>query len=388
MDSRTHVLTHLRTGIAALSLFCAACGGTGIFGPIGDKVANPLSVAVDSVNGRAYVVNSNNKHLYTEGSLHVVNIATPTSPAFIRSVTIENFGAEPVLDAARRRVYVPTRRSSDDTATTDHIVRIDVDESSANFMVTTRLDAAKDPFGVGLRAARDLLLVGTRASALNFYDIGQASPPMQQLDLLASLSDGSKLTRADIAGVTVNGARAVLSRVNGGLLVVNLDELSASGVNPIDYYITGLGGPRGIANDGTVYYVVDVETAADGTENPVLQIVNVGALAADTANVTTTVRDLSTHNLQLAVITVGKDPQQVVVGMAEGFVSNMGADTVTVFSRATRAKVTDISVGDEPFGLALYSPGGVDTHLLVCNLQSNTVSIVDLGTRSVVATYR
>jgi YVTN family beta-propeller protein len=76
------------------------------------------------------------------------------------------------------------------------------------------------------------------------------------------------------------------------------------------------------------------------------------------------------------------------VGTNSIFVSNQDDDTVSVISRATNAVTNTITVGDQPFGMALYSPGGVDTHLFVANIQSNTVSVIDLASMSVVGTYQ
>lgn len=371
--------------------FCLAfssCGGTAIFTSAGTSLANPLTIAVDSTTARAYVVNSNNKVLYSSGSMHVVNIATPASPARVNSVSLDSFGGQVYVDTTRLVAWVPNRLSDNVEDKTDHLVRVDVNEAAGTFLGTSQSDAGGDPFGTAFFAANNWLLVASREGIINYYDITSSAPTAQSVDLKRSLSDGGSLTKADVTDIVVIGNQAVLSRASGGLLVVNLSELANSSANPVDYYISDLSSPRGLATDGTNIYVANVETDADNNKTNSLLVLNLASLTADTGNTTTAVRDKDDNGLLAATISVGNNPQQVVAGTTEGFVANMDDDTVTVFTLASRAVAATVTVGDEPFGMALYSPAGVNTHLLVCNIQSNTVSVVDLATRSIVATYQ
>jgi YVTN family beta-propeller protein len=64
-------------------------------------------------------------------------------------------------------------------------------------------------------------------------------------------------------------------------------------------------------------------------------------------------------------------------------------DTVSVVDRDTYEKITDIKVGDEPYALALYQDdSGTDKYVYVGNVADNTISIIDIGSLSVVATYQ
>lgn len=375
-----------------VSLGVAGCGGTSIFQPIGTtSLANPLTVAVDSANARAYVVNSNNKVLFTGGSLHVVNIAAPGSPTRVDTLALASFSGEIALDAVNRIGYIPNRLSDNVDDTADQVLRVDLNEAGGSFLNARTFAADTDPFGAAIHAAGNRLLVPTRDGFLDFYDISGPAPALQQVSLKRPLSDNTTLTTVDAVGIAVLNAQAWITRASGGVLVVNLNELTNTKANPVDYFISDFSSPRGIATDGTRIYVVNVETDAAGGTTPSVIILDPGnALPVIPDNHETQVKDKDTEKLLTAIVSVGDDPQQIVVGTQFVAVSNLGADTVTIFDRPDLAAPgpQTVTVGDEPFGLAFYnSTGGAETHLLVCNTQSNSVSIIRLSDRTVVGTY-
>lgn len=368
--------------IGCWCLMTPSCGRESIFGPIGTQMANPLTVAVDSARARAYIINANNKDLYTSGSLHVVNLTIPMNPTRVNSTRLDSFSGQIALDVANRVLYVPNRLSDNSEDKSDHLFRINVNEASADFLQTATLAADGDPFGAAHVVARNMVYVPSREGFLDFYDATNSTPSLQTVDLKRGLSDGTTLSTADVTDIVVIGAQAFLSRASGGILVVNLDELTNKDANPVDYFINDVSSPRGLATDGVRLYAVSVATASDGAVTNALLVMNIGALTPTTATIVT-----GKGSLVTATISVGKNPQQVVVGTTEGFVSNMDDNTVTVFNVASGSVTFTASVNTEPFGMALYSPAG-DTHLLVCNAQSNTVSIIDLVSHAVVAAYQ
>lgn len=384
-------------GAIILMALASACGGTAIFGPIGTSLANPLTVQVNSTTQRAYVVNANDKFLYTSGSLHVVNLATVTAPTRVNSVEITSFGGQIHLDATNNFAYVPNRFSSDDTDTVDTLLQINVTEGATNFLSVSTIDANGNPFGATVNTSSGQLLVPSQEGTLEIYTIGAGSPSREaQVDLTQSLSDGSSLSSVPAVEVAVinNGQQAVVTRSTGGILVVNLGEATGT-TNAVDYYISDIEGPRGIATDGsaatTTVYVVDVDVADDGTKTNRLHVLNLAALTPDTGNTTTLVKDKDTDTLLTASIAIGNNPQEVVVsaGLARAYVSNLDDDTVSVIDTAANTALTTITVGDEPFGMDFYQQvAGTDTHLLVCNRQANTVSIANLASNAVVGTYQ
>lgn len=392
MTSNVWACTRRFIGVG-LCCCVVACGGQSLFTAISTELSNPLTVTVNAATQRAYIVNANDTALYTSGSLHILDLSTITAPARVASQSIDSLGGQIVLDVANNRVVIPNRLSENDTDATDHMVEVNISEGGASFLNVASIDANGNPFGAVRDAATGRLLVPTREGTLDVFDLG-AVPLVRaaQVELKRTLSDGSDLSIADAVEIllTTGNTQAVVTRASGGLFVLNLGELTTAGVNPVDYFISDLESPRGLATDGTLVYVVDT-VDNDGTTENYLRVLDLRGLAVDGSNTTTTLQTLSANSLQAAALTVGTDPQQVVVsaGLARAYVTNMGANTVSVFDTAARTKITDITVGESPFGMALYQQvaAGPDTHLIVCNRQSNTISILDLATNTVVATY-
>ena len=65
------------------------------------------------------------------------------------------------------------------------------------------------------------------------------------------------------------------------------------------------------------------------------------------------------------------------------YVTNQNSDTVSVIDTATNTVVATIAVGDGPYAVAV-DPAG--TRAYVANLFSNNVSVIDTATNTVVAT--
>ena len=65
------------------------------------------------------------------------------------------------------------------------------------------------------------------------------------------------------------------------------------------------------------------------------------------------------------------------------YVTNNGSNTVSVIDTATNTVVATIPVGVSPFGVAITPDG---TRAYVANQDSNTVSVIDTATNTVIAT--
>src|SRR5215470_5486086 len=65
------------------------------------------------------------------------------------------------------------------------------------------------------------------------------------------------------------------------------------------------------------------------------------------------------------------------------YVTNRMSDTVSVIDTATNTVVATVPVGRFPFGVAITPDG---THAYVTNNASRTVSVIDTATNTVVAT--
>jgi YVTN family beta-propeller protein len=65
------------------------------------------------------------------------------------------------------------------------------------------------------------------------------------------------------------------------------------------------------------------------------------------------------------------------------YISNSGSNTVSVINTATNTVVATVSVGTNPFGVAMTPDG---SRVYVTNEGSNTVSVIDTATNTVTAT--
>lgn len=91
-----------------------------------------------------------------------------------------------------------------------------------------------------------------------------------------------------------------------------------------------------------------------------------------------------------AAIGVGDKPYQVsapvtISGTQRLFVANQGSNTVSVVDLASKSQVASIDVGSEPYGLALANVSGT-AKLYVANTNGNTVSVIDTLLNRVIKT--
>jgi len=82
------------------------------------------------------------------------------------------------------------------------------------------------------------------------------------------------------------------------------------------------------------------------------------------------------------VMVVGAAPASAVT-VTRAYVANQASDTVSVIDTATNTVVATIVVGNDPYDVAV-SPAG--TRAFVTNAFSGTVSVIDTATNTVVAT--
>lgn len=365
-----------------------ACATSNIFPPIGTHIGNPLTFAVNSATARLYVNNSNDKDLYSQGSIQVYNIATPAAPVLVGTQATLSFSGQMVLDAVNQFLYTPNRYPTGAANNVNNLLQVNVNEASASFLEVGMTASDSTPFGAACCDPSARLLVPTLAGTLDAVAIGAGSPTLTSYNLTTTANDGTLYTNPAVSQVTIIGAQAFVTIPANNILVVNLNKLGTSG-SPVDYVITNVVSPRGIATDGVLIYVLATQTVS-GSTVPQLLILNPATLTALSGNTQATNVDVAT--IQQAALTMGNgtattDPEQVVVGTTFVFVTNTGDDLVTVVNRVAQTVNTNIAVGDQPFGLALYSPAGVDNTLYVANQLDNSISIINATTLAVSATF-
>ena len=124
----------------------------------------------------------------------------------------------------------------------------------------------------------------------------------------------------------------------------------------------------------------------DGTEEgEILRILDPSSLIPidpDAASLS----EVDVSTVQTATVSLGNNPNEIVVFKGKAYVTNQEDDTVSVIDLATNTVTATVSVGDEPFGLTAFTIGAAD-YLYVTNLVSNSISIIDLSTNTVVNTF-
>ncbi|PIR21500.1 MAG: hypothetical protein COV45_01765 [Deltaproteobacteria bacterium CG11_big_fil_rev_8_21_14_0_20_47_16] len=362
-----------------------------VFGPIGSNLGSPLTLLVNSATGRLYVNNSNNLVAYNGGSLQVYSIATPAAPDLVATASTYSFSSQMYLDATNKFLYTPNRYNVTGIATNNQLLQINIDEASASFLGVTSINSDLNPFGIACCDPSSRMLAPTLSGTLDAYTtVSSGTPTLTSYNLSFTDSNGIVYTNPPVNQLTIIGSQAFVTVPSGGILVVNLDKLG-SGANIVDYIITGVNAPRGIATDGTYLYVADVETISDATV-PLLVILDPSTLTALSGNTAATSVSGATTPVFVAQLTMGNgvsttDPEEVTVGTDYVFVTNSGEDSVTIVNRVAQTVNTTVSVGDQPFGMAIYSPGGTDSTLYVANIRANTISILDIPTLAVTATF-
>lgn len=365
----------------------SACTGSPIFSPSDAQIANPLTIAIDSNTARAYLVNGNTKSLYTDGSFMVLDLTNPVSPALIESVSMDSFSGEIYYDSVNKLLYTPNRFTEDLARTNDRVLTVNVDESSADFLAINEFETEDDPFGIAHDPATNYIYVTSNSTdTMSYFDLN-TTPALMTIDLSQQTSDGYELGYAYSTEVTILGRQAFVTNGNGGVYVLNLDKVTNPAINPVDYYIFNIHNPIGVATDGTYIYVTNVEYIEDDTVDQVL-VIDPLALPATPDGSNIQLQDKTAAGVLFTTLTPGNNPQEVVSGQDYVFVSNMDDDTVTMIDIPTKTIVATIPVGDEPFGMAVYGPGGTDAYLYVCNVESNNLSVIDIAQRAVVATIQ
>lgn len=371
-----------------LSLFHGCAQSGDIFGDIGNNISGISAMSVNAAANRLYVVNANSRVYYdsTQGSFQVYDITNPRAPSLIKTAETLSFSGEVYVDAATNTAFIPNRYTANDGATQGQLFNFNVDEGSPNFLTGTETAIDKDAFAIDCCYPANRAWITTWMNELQYVDVTDASSS-GAISLITNLDNGSVLTNGFTSFMAIIGNQAFLSRTFGGIMVVNLDEVGVAGSVPMDYLITDIESPRGIATDGTRLYVVG-EGSVDDTWTRYMLVIDPSTLVPRTDNTTTALIDKDDSGILQATVVVGNNPQQVILSTGHAFVTNQDDDTVTVIDIPSYIVNTTIPVGDEPFSMALYTiPGGADQYVYVGNATANNISIIDIPSLSVAATY-
>ena len=358
-----------------------SCAGASVFPELGSNIAAPISLAVDEVNAKLFIVNSNSKILYNweEGSFQELDITNPLAPTLLSTLQTKSFSGETYIDNARGWVYMSNRYSLEDDDP-DRLYVIDLNAATSTPLILSENATAKNPFALACCYPDDKLWIGTGENVLQYWEIG--SDVVQSMSLLADIDNGSAFTEVETFDVIINENQAFLSRREGGVLVVNLDE---SDVYAVDYVITNVGYPRGLHHDGTYLYLTTLQEDGDDWKSRVL-VVDIQALTPRTDNTTAALVN-DDDGLIIATIDVEDDPWNIVGFDEKLWVSCDDGEALVVISKDDYSILKTITIKGEPFSIASYTTPDSSKYIYVGSLEDNIISIIDVSTLEIAATY-
>ncbi|HSA58682.1 MAG TPA: hypothetical protein VLJ37_03255 [bacterium] len=358
-------------------------------------LAAPIAVAVDTAKRRAYVVNSNNTFEFTTTHFSILDLADPANPVLLddarNPVPFPNFSGQIYLDSAAGIAYTPNRQSDNPDDITDALLAIHVDEASADFGTVDSFTAGENPFGIACCDALGRLYVvnsgGDGDGTLDVYDPADLSTFVRISLAVASDNFGTFNGEASTE-VAFLGDRAFVTSRFGNIYVINTNEVGDTSKNPIDAVVFNDhdGDYRGLATDGTLLYVVDAdENNNDGL--PAVRVIDPSLIPAVDPDVPT-ILELDIGVVQSTLVSLPKDglPNEIAIFGGRAYVSNQDDNTVSVIDLATNSLVTNITVGDEPFGITPFTIDGVSL-VYVTNIRTNSISIIDPATNTVINTF-
>ena len=230
----------------------ASCNTSSLFNPIENHLSGPIAVSIDTSRNRAYVVNSNMNYAYTNASLSILDITSPTAPVLISQnpVSIPNFSSNIYLNTTTEQAFIPNRLSDNNADAVDNLLRVNIDESSGTFGAVDSFTAGDNPFGSACCDTAGRLYNVNIGGTLNVYDFTDLSTPIS-LSLAGTLQSGLSYSGANSVEALILGSQAFVTNRGGRIYVINTDEVGDTTKNPIDRLIINVGDARGIATDGT-----------------------------------------------------------------------------------------------------------------------------------------
>lgn len=376
--------------VSCLPMMGNSCNDGVLFKEIGLELAAPIAVAVDTTKKRAYVVNSNNNVEFTSTTFSVLDLTDPAAPVLLDHANNPfpqpQFSGQIYLDAATGRAIVTNRESDNTEDHVDSILSINIDEASADFGSIDSFTSGENPFGLACCDAQGRLYVvnsgGDGDGTLMAYNPADLST-FVELSLAVSSHDHGSFNGEESTEVALLGNRAFVTSRFGNLYVINTDEVGDSTKNPIDAVVFNDddGEYRGLATDGTLIYVADAHKNVEA-----LRIIDPSLIpVVDPDNAF--INEIDIGDVQTGSVPVGEEPNEVAVFKGKAYVSNKRDDTVTVINLAGNTVEATVAVGEEPFGITPFTIDGVD-YVYVTNLRSNSISIIDPNTDTVIGTFQ
>jgi len=385
--------------LLALPIFLGSCATANIFQPIPLTLSplvliNPIGLATNAAGTRLYLANSNNTVLYFDSSFVIMDTTNPTNPTPIAVISIPNFSGNVILDEPRGFVYIPNRESADKADIIDQILRININESSPQFLTVDFIDSASNPFGGAYDGVSSFYSACT--GQVVRYDVNSFTG-FTSVDTNVTTAQGRVLKGDDTRelGLTPSGNFLFVTNRSDSMLILDVGQFPAPiapgqtdiGTEAIDYILDSTDSTRGITKDANFIYVVD------GTPPSIKILTEANLVAVNGAP-----QEIPSSSLQVAAIPVGNNPSEVVLDTANhmAYVSNTDDNNVSFIDTNLQVEVAriqmdvnlppNVPIGQGPFAMALINSGGTN-YLYVANFNTSNVTIVNADTRQVVTAF-
>ncbi|MFH1653037.1 MAG: hypothetical protein ABIE74_03175 [Pseudomonadota bacterium] len=396
-----------KTFLFLLLVLLVGCKSSSIFTDIGTNIASPSYISINAAGDRLYVVNSNDQAFYRpeQGSLqtYVLSLNANGVPypaaAALKTSQITSLSSQMYIDVVNNLAYLANRYSVNADVSQDALFTIDFNEASADYLgVADGTPIQLDPYGVACCYPANRTWI-TSENFLQYLDLtttAQVLSPVN-LDMRVTLDNGSTVAQAEINFIQIFNNQAYISRLRGGVFIVNLDEVGVAGKQPVDYFLDGVDEPRDITTDGTNIYILNQGVVVD-EYIPHILVVDPTKFPALTDNASPLYVDMSLdsdtpHASVVTTVEVEEDPQNIAIttglGQNLAFVTCRENNKLSVVNTTTMQKqVEALDTGEYPYSMAFYAPAGTSEFLYVGNLYDNNFTIVKIDTNpTVVATY-
>ncbi|OGP08927.1 MAG: hypothetical protein A2048_02510 [Deltaproteobacteria bacterium GWA2_45_12] len=343
---------------------------------------NPISVVADTANEQIILVNSNVDFFYENGSIITISVdaTDPNAPVLTATdlVTTPRYAGTAAFDGAAS-LYVPFREN-------DQLIKYTVGTGTIDQTATGTV--GKNPFGTAVHNG-EVLVVSDKE--LNILDTDLNS--LTDIDLTSASDSGVRKASTkyveNIAVDTTND-RAFISNRKGKIIIVDLDTntlthvVSDSTPNP--------GGTQEPLNTRGILFDDHFIYSTDGSPPSVFVF---DADLVDDADPL----EIDDADILVKLIDVELNPNGIVINTNtnRAFVANSSDKSISVIDLTLLEEIQRISLkeadtgfetGSQPFALATGAFNGGATELvLVANIDSNNITVINAGTLQVVASF-
>lgn len=380
-------------------LFLVHCAGPSVFQPIPlnatpPVIIQPIYFGIDEINKRGYLINSNNTVLYSDGSLIVFDLTNPIAPSVVRSVSLLNFSGQAYLDTNTKYLYATNRLNQSKNDNNDQILKINIDETSSNFLTYQQFQTGNNPFGI---ASDGTNLFVVNQQSLDFFLLSNLSSRTEvNFNILVNDNSIPNTVNTRQMAISPSGNYLYVSNEGGPVLILNKSQipppnqtepLTTGTNNSVDYIIAGTNSTIGITSDTqNIYIVEDNPPSLLVFADPQLPPVDGNPQTVQLSNILKT--SIPLGNFPNEVAADGMNSRAYVTLAQNNEVSVIDTNNLVELTRIplTTGLPGGVNRGENPFAISVGHFGGVP-YIYVLNLNTNNISIINGDSLSVVGSY-